>query len=87
VAAWVCPWRGCGAFGLAALQQDGGYDIAPDVCGILSEATMSMLVTMLKAKLRRATVTGADMDYEGSIGIDRDLLDPPASCRTSRSTS
>jgi aspartate 1-decarboxylase len=48
---------------------------------------MSMLVTMLKAKLRRATVTGADMDYEGSIGIDRDLLDPPASCRTSRSTS
>jgi len=31
--------------------------------------------TMLKAKLHRATVTGADMDYEGSIGIDRDLLD------------
>ncbi len=34
-----------------------------------------MLLTMLKAKLHRATVTGADMDYEGSIGIDRDLLD------------
>lgn len=30
---------------------------------------------MLKAKLHRATVTGADMDYEGSIAIDRDLLD------------
>ena len=30
---------------------------------------------MLKAKLHRATVTGADMHYEGSIGIDRDLLD------------
>ena len=30
---------------------------------------------MLKAKLHRATVTGADIDYEGSIGIDRDLLD------------
>lgn len=30
---------------------------------------------MLKAKLHRATVTGADLDYEGSIGIDRDLLD------------
>jgi len=29
---------------------------------------------MLKAKLHRATVTGADMHYEGSIGIDRDLL-------------
>jgi aspartate 1-decarboxylase len=35
----------------------------------------AMLLTMLKAKLHRATVTGADMDYEGSIGIDRDLLD------------
>jgi aspartate 1-decarboxylase len=34
-----------------------------------------MLLTMLKAKLHRATVTGADVDYEGSIAIDRDLLD------------
>ncbi len=34
-----------------------------------------MLLTMLKAKLHRATVTGADMDYEGSIAIDRDLLE------------
>jgi len=36
---------------------------------------MTMFLTMLKAKLHRATVTGADMDYEGSIGIDRELLD------------
>jgi aspartate 1-decarboxylase len=34
-----------------------------------------VLLTMLKAKLHRATVTGADLDYEGSIGIDADLLD------------
>ncbi len=34
-----------------------------------------MLVTLLKAKLHRATVTQADLDYEGSIAIDRDLLD------------
>ncbi|MGD0532382.1 MAG: aspartate 1-decarboxylase [Methyloceanibacter sp.] len=34
-----------------------------------------MLLTMLKAKLHQATVTGADIDYEGSIAIDRDLLD------------
>jgi aspartate 1-decarboxylase len=34
-----------------------------------------MLVTLMKAKLHRATVTQADMDYEGSIAIDRDLLD------------
>ncbi|WP_310539985.1 aspartate 1-decarboxylase [Phenylobacterium sp.] len=34
-----------------------------------------MLVTLMKAKLHRATVTQADMDYEGSIAIDRELLD------------
>ena len=34
-----------------------------------------MLLTLLKAKLHRATVTGADLDYEGSIGIDRALMD------------
>jgi len=36
---------------------------------------MAMLLTMLKAKLHRATVTWTDIDYEGSISIDRDLLD------------
>ena len=34
-----------------------------------------MLVTLMKAKLHRATVTQADLEYEGSIAIDRDLLD------------
>jgi aspartate 1-decarboxylase len=34
-----------------------------------------VFLTMLKAKLHRATVTGADIDYEGSIAIDQDLLD------------
>ena len=34
-----------------------------------------MLLTMMKAKLHRATVTQADLDYEGSVAIDRDLLD------------
>jgi aspartate 1-decarboxylase len=34
-----------------------------------------MLLTMMKAKLHRATVTQSDMDYEGSISIDRELLD------------
>ena len=34
-----------------------------------------MLLTMMKAKLHRATVTRADLDYEGSISVDRDLLD------------
>ena len=30
---------------------------------------------MMRAKIHRATVTQADVDYEGSITIDRDLLD------------
>jgi aspartate 1-decarboxylase len=30
---------------------------------------------MLRAKIHRATVTQADIDYEGSVTIDRDLLD------------
>jgi aspartate 1-decarboxylase len=30
---------------------------------------------MLRAKIHRATLTGADLDYEGSIAIDRDLME------------
>ncbi|MCC6131456.1 MAG: aspartate 1-decarboxylase [Acidobacteria bacterium] len=33
-----------------------------------------MTITMLKAKIHRATVTGAHLDYEGSVTIDSDLL-------------
>ena len=29
---------------------------------------------MLKSKIHRTTLTGAELDYEGSITIDRDLL-------------
>lgn len=49
-------------------------DVRAD-CFLDFEVTTTMLLTMLKAKLHRATVTGADLDYEGSIAIDRDLLD------------
>ena len=31
--------------------------------------------TFFKAKIHRATVTHADLDYEGSVTIDEDLLD------------
>ena len=34
-----------------------------------------MMLTLLKGKLHGATVTGADINYEGSIGIPRDLMD------------
>lgn len=34
-----------------------------------------MLRTILKSKIHRATVTEANLEYEGSITIDEDLLD------------
>lgn len=34
-----------------------------------------MQLTMMRAKIHRATVTQADLHYEGSISIDTDLLD------------
>lgn len=34
-----------------------------------------MFVTMLKSKLHRATVTDADLNYEGSVSIDPALID------------
>ena len=33
-----------------------------------------MNLTMMKAKIHRATVTQCDLNYEGSISIDKDLL-------------
>lgn len=36
---------------------------------------MSKLRWMLTSKIHRATVTGADLDYVGSITIDGDLMD------------
>ena len=34
-----------------------------------------MRITMLKSKIHRATVTGADLNYEGSISIDPKLCE------------
>ncbi len=34
-----------------------------------------MILTMLKGKIHRATCTGADLNYNGSITIDPDLLE------------
>jgi aspartate 1-decarboxylase len=33
-----------------------------------------MIRTFLKSKIHRATVTDADINYEGSLGIDADLM-------------
>ena len=34
-----------------------------------------MNITMLKSKIHKARVTQADLHYEGSLGIDLDLMD------------
>lgn len=34
-----------------------------------------MLLTMLKSKVHRATVTDADLEYEGSISIDTAIIE------------
>lgn len=34
-----------------------------------------MLLNILKSKIHRAVVTGADLNYEGSIAIDKKLID------------
>ena len=34
-----------------------------------------MLIHILKSKIHRARVTAGDVEYEGSLGIDRDFMD------------
>ena len=34
-----------------------------------------MLIPFLTAKIHRATVTGCDIDYEGSISIDEEIME------------
>lgn len=34
-----------------------------------------MLITMMKSKVHRATVTEANLNYQGSLTLDRDLMD------------
>jgi aspartate 1-decarboxylase len=36
---------------------------------------MTMMRTMMKSKIHRATVTQADLHYVGSVTVDEDLLD------------
>ena len=43
-----------------------------------------MQIHLLKSKIHRACVTGASMHYEGSLGIDADLMDQVGLCRYER---
>jgi aspartate 1-decarboxylase len=41
----------------------------------MSSLGVTFMRNMLKSKIHRATVTDANINYEGSITIDRDLMD------------
>src|ERR1051325_8773233 len=79
------PWFESRRRRVAAFQTERAPGAAMLRCRIAAAARCSymrparhgafMLLTLLKANLPRATVTQADLDYEGSIAIDRDLLD------------
>lgn len=38
------------------------------------------MIEVLKSKIHRATVTGADLNYEGSITISKDLIEAARIC-------
>ena len=42
---------------------------------IYKNEILNMTRTFLKSKIHRATITQADLNYEGSLTIDQDLLD------------
>ena len=46
-----------------------------------------MRLNVFKSKIHRATVTHADVAYEGSVSIDADLLDAAGIRPTKRCTS
>lgn len=79
-----------GPLGYTATSQHGGmaFDVfrVPTAFARLQTATRPyrggyperehrMRRTMLGGKIHRATVTGADLEYEGSVTVDQDLLD------------
>jgi aspartate 1-decarboxylase len=41
----------------------------------MARSSRAMKLNLLKSKIHRATVTHADLDYEGSITIDAQLMD------------
>ena len=55
---------------LVACGAVAGYRI----CFVVSQE-FDMQVTLLKCKIHRATITACDLDYEGSISIDEDLIE------------
>jgi aspartate 1-decarboxylase len=46
-----------------------------DLPAATARRNTAMRLNMFKSKIHRATVTHADLEYEGSVTIDRDLMD------------
>jgi aspartate 1-decarboxylase len=47
----------------------------PNMGRLIIYDARNMQITVLKSKIHRATITGADLNYEGSISIDKKLLE------------
>ena len=45
---------------------------------VKGESGLTMFRQMLRSKIHRATVTGAHLEYEGSLTIDEDLMEAAA---------
>lgn len=65
-------WRG-GGQARGGRYRDGGSGLAL-VFGLRSQM-INMQRFMLKSKIHRATLTGTEIGYEGSISIDEDLIE------------
>jgi aspartate 1-decarboxylase len=65
------PAARAGAGLFSVLEVAGGFGIQ---YGFFRKGR-SMQRIMLKSKIHRATVTGLELDYEGSIAIDEDLME------------
>ena len=74
--AWLkVPTLGKGTnLGLLAQGTNLGLPRGRGLLGPTGCETIFMTISMLYSKIHRATVTGADLNYEGSIAIDRALI-------------
>ena len=52
----------------------GCHWVSDEVCTVRADPPLPLMrLTLLQSKLHGATVTGADLNYEGSIALDPDL--------------
>jgi len=66
--------RFVGAQGLLIIEDDASWFHVHGIDGREEILESRLLLTMLKSKIHRARVTGADLNYVGSISIDPVLM-------------